>query len=172
VDHFSANADARHDHVLRRAFVLILLPALLCADGGKLILHREDAGETISIFADPFPIRAGQPCDLSVLVQRDQLPVLDGIVTLQIGNVTVQASHRLATNKLLFATTIILPAAGRFPVSATHGSAHVSGEVTVSPGAPAALSFWPYFAIVPICIGLFALNRYLKRRREEHVTWT
>lgn len=150
----------------RWLLLLFVLPILLRADGGKLILHGDSAGETISLFADPYPVRAGEPCDFSALIQRGPDAVLDGAVILQVGGLTLHPTHDAANNKLLFAATATLPTPGNLPISVSHGSARISGELAVTEPTPAVITYWPYFAVVPVAIGLFVLNRYLKRRRE------
>jgi hypothetical protein len=165
VDRVSAYGNARHDDVLKLSLFL-LMPLLLRADGGKLILRGSSAGETISVFADPYPMHANEPCDVSVLVQRDGAPVLDGTVQVRLGSMVLNGDHRAATNKLLFSVTAVVPQPGTLLIAVVHGNAQVSGEISVTSASPEALSYWPYFALVPVAIALFVLNRYLKRRRE------
>lgn len=163
MDRFPAHANARDDYVVSGKFLwLLALPVLLRADGGKLILHGADAGETISVLADPFPLRAGQQTDFSVLVQKGEDPALDGAVHLQIGAADLNCTHARATDKVLFATGYRLPSEGRTDLTATHGAAHVRGTVNVLPALSPVVSYWPYFLICPVAVALFALNRRLR----------
>lgn len=141
------------------------LPAT--GDGGKLILQGQSAGETISLFADPYPVRAGEACDFSVLVQRGEEPVQDGSVRLSLGSQSFALSHKNATNKLLFAGTAAVPTAGTLDVAVTHERSLVAGQLDVAGASAPVLSYWPYFAVLPIAAALFVLNRYLKRQRER-----
>jgi hypothetical protein len=99
-------------------------------------------------------------------------PVLDAAVSLTLRHgdthVTAAATHTQATNKLLYAALPDLPKSGRWQVTITVERAgthsEVSGIIAVLPGPPAILFYWPYFLVVPLFIGLFALNQVLKKR--------
>lgn len=152
--------------------------AILLADGGTMVLRKQAGPLTISIFSSPEPLRVG-PADLSVMVQRvnDKSEVLDASVKLHlthsspdgIAEVFAPATHGNATNKLLYAARLNVPAPGIWRLAATvvskNGSAEVAGEVTVGPRQPTILAYWPYFAVVPLIIALFVVNQWLKRKR-------
>jgi hypothetical protein len=132
---------------------------------------------TISIFSSPAPLRVGTG-DVSVMVQKtsDKSSVLDAQVNLRlshsspegISTVFVPTSHDKATNKLLYASTISLAAPGQWKlvamIDSKLGKAEVAGNLDVLPRQPPLVSFWPYFAVVPLLILLFILNRWLRSR--------
>jgi hypothetical protein len=176
LDSFSADADARHEALsLKRLLSGLICCAFLFADGGTLLFTRQDGSFVVTLFGAPEPIRAGT-ADMSVLVQRasDREPVLDAQVQLRLTRagfdpLEVRLSHANATNKLLYAGSIQVPAAGvwkaEVSVYAKQGSARLSGELQVLTPQPPLIAYWPYFALVPLMIGLYALNQWLKRRR-------
>lgn len=153
--------------------------AILFADGGTLVLRKQAGPLAISVFSSPEPMRVG-PADLSVMVQRaaDKSEVLDANVKLHlthagpegISEVFAPATHSNATNKLLYAARLSLPAAGVWRLTAIvdskNGSAEVAGEVTVRPPQPPIFAYWPYFAVVPLVVILFAVNQWLKKKRQ------
>jgi hypothetical protein len=154
----------------------LVLPLTLLADGGALVLHERTGPLVVNMFAAPVPLRAGS-ADLSVLLQNasDNSAVLDGSVHVELigpggQHADAAATHAGATNKLLFAANVDLSAPGEWRVIVT-GMQHdqrwrVSGLIVVRPGEPARIAYWPYFAVVPIAIALFALNQWLKRKRK------
>jgi hypothetical protein len=156
----------------------LFLCAGLMADSGTLILTKEAGPLTISVFSSPEPLRVGRG-DLSVLVQKsaDHSSVLDANVKLHltqsgtdgISEVFVPATHDKATNKLLYASDVNIPAEGVWnlmvTVDSNLGKAEVAGKITVRPRQAPMAAYWPYFALVPIIIALFVLNQWLKRKR-------
>jgi len=81
---------------------------------------------------------------------------------------TVRATRAQGANKLLYSADVIFPAMGDW-------SLHVSvrrdrGEATVDCTLPVAMSagrlvdLWPYLALIPAAISLFAVNQWLRRR--------
>jgi hypothetical protein len=167
-----------------KAIYSIIVLALSCAgyllaDGGTLLL-RQDAGPlTISIFSTPGPLRVGTG-DMSVMLQKrdDKFTVLDAKVKLHLTHTTpdgisevfVPATHAKATNKLLYASQVNLTAEGAWKLICTvdskFGNAEVAANLNVLPPEPRILAYWPYFAVVPLIIGLFALNQWLKAKRK------
>lgn len=154
---------------------LFLSAVLLYADGGIVQFRREAGPFVITVFSTPSPLRAG-PADLSVLVEWGQShsPVLDAAVTLRLRDaqgteVNAPATHAQATNKLLYASLPVIPNAGnwtvRVNVSRGGESTTVAGRIQVLAAPPALIHYWPYFAIVPCAVGLFALNQYLKAKQ-------
>jgi hypothetical protein len=166
------------------ATLLVCLLALLLpsspatADGGAVRLMQAAGPFTVTVFAAPTVLGVG-PADVSVLVQArpDGAAVLDAQVALTIAPppgteatpATVEATHAAATNKLLYAATVVLPVPGRWAarVSVRRGAeaAEVSCELPVVPGAAGLTSIWPYLAIPPLAIALFALHQWLGTRR-------
>jgi hypothetical protein len=176
VDSLSADANAWHDP-LRIAFLALvtLLPSLLYADGGALQMRVQDAGLVLTAFTSPVPLRVGM-ADVSVLVQRavDQSPVMDGEVTLRLSGpqgaeITFHATHAQATNKLLYAANVNFASAGDWTLKVNYrngrDSANAVTKFAVLPEAPLLLTYWPDFAVVPVGLMLFALNQWLKAKR-------
>jgi hypothetical protein len=151
---------------------------LLFADGGTLLLKQQAGPLTISVFGAPEPLRAG-PADLSVMVQQtnDRSTILDATVKFHliqsaagdISEVFAPATHANAANKLLYAARVNLPKPGVWrliaEVESKRGSAEVAGEINVLGPQPAIVTYWPYFAFVPLIIMLFVINQWLKRNR-------
>ena len=183
MDRISTDADAWHDALrmvtLRRGCLLWLLTTcLLWADGGKLILRQQAGPLTISVFCSPETARVGA-VDLSVMVQRtqDQSSVTDADVKVRlthsgvdgISDVFAPATHAKATNKLLYAAQVNLPATGTWKLAADAqsraGSAEVAGQLVVLPPATPLQSYWPFFAVVPLLIVLFLINQRLRKKR-------
>jgi hypothetical protein len=159
------------------AFVYCNSPYLL-ADGGALVLRNQSGPLIISVFSSPTPLTAG-PADLSVLVQdaSNHMAILDALVMLRLhpaggGNeINVIATHAQATNKLLYAYRVIFPSDSSgdwrltVRVETTTASAETEGTLRAAPPTPAVVAYWPYFALVPLMIALFALNQWLKSKR-------
>ncbi len=115
------------------------------------------------------------------MVQRvnDRSPVLDANVKLHLRKrggdniieVFAPARHENATNKLLYAANVNLVSAGDWlaEVEVIEGgaTADVAGQVTVLPESPPLIDRWPYLLLFPFFIGVFFLNRWLRRRRER-----
>ncbi len=157
--------------------MLCAAAALVLADGGTLVLRRQAGPLVISVFSSPQPLRVG-PADLSVMVQQlsNQSTVLDAGVNLhltqsgaQVLEVFAPAKHENATNKLLYAARMHLPSAGSWRlvamVHSSKGNAEVTGQLTVLGPQPPLVAYWPYFAVVPLLVILFAVNQILKNRR-------
>ena len=157
---------------------LVLTAALLLADGGALILRSQAGPLLISVFSSPQPLRVGL-ADLSVMVQQatDQAAVLDAHVTVHltqkgptgIVEVISPAKHENATNKLLYAARMHLPSAGSWRLviqaESSKGEAQVTGNLKVLGPQPPLLTYWPYFAVIPVIVILFVVNQILKNRR-------
>ncbi len=151
---------------------------MLYADGGTVLFHKQAGPFEVTLFGSPTPLRVGS-ADLSVMVQKtaDSSSVSDAEVNVHLkrsepGNIVeviAPATHAKATNKLLYAAHVHLPAAGTWrvdvEVAAAGSTASASGQVTVQPPEPPAANYWGYFALVPFVILLFVFNRWLKRRR-------
>jgi hypothetical protein len=158
--------------------VLALAPLLLLADGGSLVLRKQVGPLTISIFSAPQPLRVGS-ADLSVMAQQinDRSTILDATVKIDlikpgaddISNISVAATHANSTNKLLYTALVTLPSPGVWRVAATvessRGSAEVAGEINVLEQQPPIITYWADFALVPLIVLLFIINRWLKRNR-------
>ena len=151
----------------------------LAADGGVIQIRKEAGPFRITLFSVPAPLRAG-PADLSVLVEsaKSGEALLDAKVILRLRparstgsseELELEATRAQATNKLLYAALPNLGEQGRWDVQidVREGPRHATatGTIDVLPRPPALLADWPYFAAVPLLIGLFILNQYLRRRQ-------
>jgi len=146
------------------------------ADGGLVRARAEQDGLTVTLFTDPTPLRAG-PADVSVLVQNgDRMPVLDAAITVRLASgdgVPVVASqplsHEEASNKLLQAARVVLPAPGRWRLTAEvrrgDARATVAADVDVAPATGRAGALWPVLAVPPVAVALYAVHQTLRRRR-------
>ncbi len=137
-------------------------------DGGTVRLKETSRPFVITVFTAPEPLRAG-PADVSVLVQERGEPILDAEVSIALWSeassvFTAEATHAQATNKLLYAAAIDLPAPGTWMlrVDVRHGSdnAELSTDLSVSPGAPPLHAIWIYLLVPPAAILLFALHQW------------
>ena len=163
----------------RLFFLFSAFTGSLLADGGALLVRQSAGPLTISVFSSPEPLRVGAN-DLSVMVQRtgDKSTVLDANVKLHlthktsdgISEIFVPATHAKATNKLLYASPVNLTAEGPWKLVATvdskAGNAEVAANVNAMPAEPRIFAYWPYFAVVPLVIILFATNQWLKAKRK------
>lgn len=160
----------------RAALLSLVIAGVAHADGGTLRI-RDDAGPLrISVFTTPEPLRAGF-ADLSVLVQRRDADasVLDAEVALHLdgpaasGSIDARATRAAATNKLFYAATVALPTPGiwnlRVNVRDGGDSFTVTGVLPVEAPAPRLLSLWPYLALPPIAVLLFAIREWRRRKR-------
>src|SRR5262249_54798006 len=147
--------------------------------GGGAGRPRRAAGPSPSrLSAAPAVLGVG-PADLSVLVQSrpDDASVLDARVAITAvppegttaAPVTVDATHDAATNKLLYAATVALPVPGtwtaRVMVQRDTERADVSCELPVVPATGTLARIWPYLAVPPLAVSLFALHQWLLARR-------
>jgi len=144
---------------------LSLTPAAAAADGGLVRASEPHGRFTITVFSSPTPLRAG-PIDLSVLVQaRDGgAPVLDAAIafTLRAGDavITAPATRAAATNKLLYAALMTLPAPGRWAVEVTVDAETVRFAMDAEKAASSAWGFWPYLLAPFAAIGVFAAHQW------------
>ena len=149
--------------------LLVLAAALLFADGGAVLLRQQSGPFLITVFGAP---QVG-PTDFSVLVQNasDRSPVLDADVDIAVARNLAPATHRQAINKLLYAASIKFFRAGsysmRIRASRNGEGGSISGNITVAPATPSWIAFWPYYALVPAAVLLFALNQRLKEIRAK-----
>jgi hypothetical protein len=149
------------------------------ADGGTVRVVEPVGAFVVTIFSAPEPLRVG-PADVSVLVQdrRSGAPMLDARVTLEVlapggGDASptrLEATHAEATNKLLYAARLVTDRAGTWSVRATvqRGSdaVEVDCPLPVAPSASTLTDVWPYLALPPLVVALYALRAHLLRRRQ------
>ena len=150
--------------------LLFLLPLLLFADGGKLVLRQTAGPLTISLFSSPETPRVG-PLDLSVVVQKsqDQLIVSDAQIKIRLMRSTSAGIDEVYAPAKGGKATMQVPSAGDWKVEvdvATKlGNAQVAGNLHVLPPASPAERYWPYFLVVPLIGLLAAINIRLRRAR-------
>lgn len=133
----------------------------------------------LTVYTAPTPLSVGR-ADVSVMVQdrRSLAPVLDARVALELNlaaggtePLRVEATRAHATNRLLYAATVTLPAAGEWRLRAraegqgTHGE--VACRLPVEAGRPRVLAYWPWLALPPLAVALFLLNGHLARRQQS-----
>jgi hypothetical protein len=145
---------------LKTLLALLIGACALMADGGAILLRKQAGPLLITAFGAP---RVG-PSEISVLVQDTKKnPVLDAEVELRAGDSDVRAVH--GTNRLMYTAVVQLPRAGKMPITIRVGALQVSGEIQVEPEPSPVIAYWPYFALVPLAVALFALNQWLKSKR-------
>jgi hypothetical protein len=147
------------------------------ADGSIMLFRKRADPFVVTAFSEPVPARVGLT-DLSVMLQNasDDKTVLDAAVILRlkkssagtITEVVAPATHVKATNKLLYAAHVTLPSAGEWQLSVDikqgNTTASVSGAISVLPQEAPAVTYWPYFVMVPLFVLLFILNRWLRSK--------
>jgi hypothetical protein len=155
--------------------VLVLAAAQAMADGGT-VRAREAVGPfTVTVFTAPQPPAVG-PLDVSVLVQdANDAAVLDADVGVRLTSadggteIARDATRAAATNKLLYAAVADVPAAGTWTVDVDVRRGDVRAAVTtavpVGPASPALRALWPYLALPPVGLLLFALHQTLSAGR-------
>jgi hypothetical protein len=156
------------------------------ADGGAVIAQETANDLTVTIFASPAPLRAG-PADISVMLQDAKTgePVLDRNVVVSVSSLdvsagaawvppccsmesssAVRATHANAQNKLLQSANVIVPTSGPVAVAVRiDDSAPIVANLEARPPLPPAAAYWPYLALPPLAIGLFAINRRARHRK-------
>ena len=160
---------------MRRALLLLLAAGVAQADGGTVQIQQDTGPFRITVFSAPEPLRVGS-ADLSVLVQRrdGDAPVLDAEVAIRLEGpppaapIETRATREAATNKWLQAALVEIPAAGawrlRVTVRAGGQSADATGALRVMPRARLR-SLWPYLALPPVAVALFAAREWGRRSR-------
>jgi hypothetical protein len=81
---------------------------------------------------------------------------------------SIRAPRAQAANKLFYGTPVVLRAAGNWQLRATirQGGEEASVTCTLPVGMPPhrLRGLWPYLALPPVAIVLFAMNQWLRRR--------
>jgi hypothetical protein len=153
--------------------------AVASADGGRVVLIERKGDYRVSVFASPDPLRAG-PIDISILLQEaaTDTPIADAQVDVSLSpadqrgpTIRATATSAAATNKLLRAAIVDLPAAGTWDaeitITADHGPANVHFAIEAGPPLPRWLTVWPWFTWPIGAVFLFGIHRHLvwqKRR--------
>lgn len=152
------------------------------ADGGVVRWSGKRDGVELTMFTSPNPLRAG-PVDVSVLVQNAETgeTIADTDVQVRLTPrdraappIHTVATHADATNKLLQAALVELPAAGRWDVEVECTTATAAGtrsnvarfSMEAGPPLPRWLSVWPWFTWPLAAILLFGLHRGLGARHQ------
>lgn len=167
---------------IRRLTVLLILGAYCAranADGGQIRVSRHDGDYVVTVFTSPTPLRAG-PIDVSVLVQNANTgtALADASVTVSLASsdplfppIRTVATNAAATNKLLQAAVVELPAAGVWQVDVEcalpdKSPCTILFSMDAAEPLPAWLSVWPWFSWPVVVVLLFALHRWLVARRQ------
>jgi hypothetical protein len=152
---------------------LVMLADLVKADGGAMQWRERAGSYIVTVFTAPVPLRPG-PVDFSVMLQRaaDNEVVLDAAIALRLTkagetDILGDATHAQATNKLLYSASLRPPAPGvwrlQVQVTGAAGGGSTAGPIRLLEAESAIWNDWPYFAVVPVFVCLFVLNRYLKK---------
>jgi len=155
---------------------LLLAPITASADGGVVRARQVSGPFIISIFTASDPLRASA-IDVSVLVQdgKSGEAILDATVDLTLQPLDsdnprfgARATHEQATNKLLQAAVLHVPAVGRWGLRAVARrgpeEATVVTGLQVAPPARRLAAIWPYLLLPPFVIAVFALHQALRQK--------
>jgi hypothetical protein len=86
---------------------------------------------------------------------------------------SIRAPRAQAANRLLYGTFVVLRAAGDWQLRATirQGGEEASVTCNLPVGMPPSRlrGLWPYLALPPVAIFLFAMNQWLRRRNAKAV---
>ena len=164
------------------AFLMLTMGATAArADGGAMLLHQDAGAFTITLFAAPQPLHAGE-ADLSVMVQdRSSGEVLlDPVIDLTVATAAASATQQTvrltkgqASNRLLQASTVHFSSAGKWRLTLAvrrgNDTAQLSTECTVEPDHSRARLVW-FYVLLPVgIILLFVIHQVLKVRSEGKV---
>jgi hypothetical protein len=141
-------------------------------DGGTMLLHQDAGGFTITLFAAPQPLHAGE-ADMSVLVQdRSSGEVLlDPVIDLSVGSQTpVRLTKGQASDRLLQAAAVHFASPGKWRLTLLvrrgWDLVTLSTECTVEPDRSRATMVW-FYVLLPVgVILLFVIHQALKLRSE------
>jgi hypothetical protein len=131
----------------------------------------------IAVFTSPNPLRAG-PVDVSVLVQNTETgqTVGNAHVAFRLTlrdppgtSIYAVATSTAATNKLMQAALVALPAAGWWNVevecTTDAGTTQTRFAMEASPPLPRWLTIWPWFTWPLAAVMLFVVHRWLVGRK-------
>ncbi len=152
---------------------MMLGAAFAAADGGTVRLRQDSGPFSITLFTAPEPLRVGA-ADLSVLVQDRSggEVLLDARVEIGLrgpgGRALGNFVAGVGRNRILKAVAVELPEPGdwRLEVVVRRGaaSASVACDIPVGQAATGPGRVWPYLALTPLAVALFALRSRIRRR--------
>ncbi len=154
-----------------RGLLLLCVATAASADGGFVRASERVGAYTVTVFTAPTPLRVGA-ADVSVLVQQpDGGVVLDVpiAVTMRGGDLVLQAdaTRAQATNKLLHAALLEIPAVGAWTAEVRVDGATLTLTFDVAAAPPRWQTYWPYLALPFVGLGLFILHQWLLLRRHR-----
>jgi hypothetical protein len=157
--------------VLGIALVCVLVPANVHGDGGIVQGQRTVGSWLVTLFTTTRPV-AGQPVDLSVLVQdrASQDVLLDADVTAIChpasadGPIVATLTQEQATNRLLYAARVTFPTAGEWGVQLSVHRQGVAAQLVVVPldvatARSPVVTIWPWIVAPPVVVALFMLHQ-------------
>lgn len=151
--------------------LLLCLATAVSADGGFVRASERLGTYTVTVFTAPTPLRVG-PADVSVLVQQpDGAVVLDVPIAVTLrgagAEVRAEATRAQATNKLLHAALLEIPAAGAWTAEVRVDGTTMSLAFDVAPAPARWQTYWPHLALPFVGLGLFILHQWLQLRRHR-----
>ncbi len=175
----SRTSDAAKRLLTVIAALLATSPVVARADGGVVRLAERVGPYAITVFTAP-ALATGM-ADISVMVQEAEggRPVVDARVSLLLSNddgsaIAADATREQAQNRLLYAALVDLASPGSWALRVTvdrgADSVTVATTIPVAPPSPSLLAYWPYLAIPPVAVALFAVNQRSKRRARARAT--
>jgi len=152
-----------------RVLLLLCIAPAAWADGGFVRASERMGAYTVTVFTAPTPLRVGA-ADVSVLVQQpDGGVVLDVpiAVTMRGGDVVLHAdaTRAQATNKLLHAALLEIPAPGAWRVDVRVAGETLTLTFDVAAAPPRWQTYWAYLALPFVGLGLFIVHQWLLLRR-------
>lgn len=79
----------------------------------------------------------------------------------------IPATHDAADNKFLYAANVVFPTSGTHTlttkVTTPDGTATFPVTTEIRPPASPISTYWPYLAVAPFAIAIFALRERIKR---------
>ena len=149
-----------------------------------MLLHQDAGPFTITLFAAPQTLQAG-PAEVSVMVQdrRSGEVLLDPVIDLTVAPEGADAEHETvrmargqASNRLLQASTVHFPRAGkwrlRLLVQRGNDIAHLDTECTVEADRSRAFLVW-FYVLLPVgIVVVFVIHQCLKRSQNRGVSYT
>jgi hypothetical protein len=162
-------------------YLVAACPSLVRADGGTVRQSLRQGQLQVTIFTSPTPPRAGL-VDVSILVLDSstgeacpEAPVaVQAVRRGQPGwTLTQHASHDVATNKLMTAAILDLPASGTWDVQVSidyHAEhVHAAFEMVVAEPIPEWVALAGWIAWPALVVGIYAMHQVLVSRKKRHL---